>query len=483
MVANTASAQGTPPAHCTTPPAGISEEAKVELQAQCATLYKELTEAAIQKAKVDSKTAGLTTTIPNAPTGAITTTASNDKYPTILAAAALSYAGNVVGTRICNQARLTGAANLVVGLPSDYRRAQTQKLKIKSDSNLIILRINHKAEVLKSTREIAENARARQLAGGSGGRIRPQEFVPSSDGEGDPEVVPNEVETSFAADVASTAGILTGVGNAVNSVANMFQSDVTITPVAVSLSDKTLMTAIKRGVVESRCPILTPEFTSNSFDPFTIEQHNSELALNNLKGEAVKLLSYLGTLPIEGKDETEQNAFKAKLAKIKLDTQTTVQESENQVKSFWNSLYSNQVVQVLDPTTKNKTDVILPSVIEEINISDAALSGGRKHFIGAKIVTSAATHIQSKGLFRSDRLHYTGSVVVEYEVVDQFGTTQISGLFDASMADLVKDKDGFTPTFGIVDNPHYLRPNPIGVTENHTYHTVPNHSIYRYEGK
>jgi len=471
----------TPPTFCATTPAGLSEEAKADLQAQCAAIYNEYAKAALQKAKIDAKSAGLTTTIANAPTGKVTEiNAANDKYPTIFAAAALSYAGNEVGQRICHQARMAGAPKLVVGLPSDYRRAQTQKSKIKSDADLIKLRINNKAETFRTLKITAEK-RVAEL------RTSTLTLAGKADNEKDNNTssVETASENKLISDVAVAGNVITGVANVVNNVANLFQSDVTITPVAVNLSDKTLMSAIKRGILQNNCPVMTPEFTSKSIDPFPNEKNQMEIALTSLKVAATNLISYVESQlpPLEGLDEAKRTKILADFAKFKLDTQNTVRSSEDQAQTFWNGLYTNEVVQVTDSTTNKATEVILPSLIEDINISEAALSGGNKHFIGAKVVTSAATHIQSKGLFRSDRLHYTGSVVIEYEVVDQYGITQMSGLYDASIAELVRDDEGFIPRIGIVDNPGNLLPNKNNIPNSLASATNSKMSVYTYESR
>lgn len=414
----------------------IPEDQRDAVKEICDSVRLELVKAQIEDLRNAAKLEGLDTDAPNEGTTTLNGVATG--YASVLAVQAAARAGGEMGGEICRQAR---GRTIYFGMPQQYRQsANLKKHYLRRIKSLQSQHITAATAITQATQSVST------LEVEVNNAIVAAQAQPEENGGTD------EIKNFLAPGVVTAVGQIIGTTNVLNDLTKLVRSNVTITGISPDIPDEAVAYAIKSGITaaartQGGCRIASPESNLDANDPLEGELNSLYIKLSDLQGTLDTLVGQMTTsvARIRLVDTNAADDLKETLTGLETKARTIVNNASTESEKIWTELATASGSGATPKTT----------LLDRIISADVAVRDRNAVFLDARQVKSAAAQVHSKGLFRTDRLHFSGSVVVGYELVDRTGHTLGSGMFDASRAEQIRDRTGFNSRNGRITSFDY----------------------------
>lgn len=399
----------------------MPEDQRDAVKEVCDSVRFELVRSQLDELQNAAKLKGLDTDAPNE--GTTTFNGVADGYASVLAVGAAAHAGGEMGVEICRQAQ---GRTIYFGMPQEYR----QSVQLK---NHFTRRIRSLQDQFDASAGAINEANLEVAAA--------EKTVIAAFTIAAAEGVANEGAKSLAfAGALAAVNEITGTANLLNDLTKLLRSDVTVTGINPNVPDEAVTYAIKSGILTAArtyggCRIASPESDLSANNPLNDELDSLYGNLSELRMSQNNLLRQMAVSisKVALTDKTAAAELEKKLKKLETMATNLVNTAGTQTEKIWTEL----------ATTNGSGPTSNTTLLDRMISADRAVNDMNAVFLDARQVKSAAAQVHSKGLFRTDRLHFSGSVVVGYELVDRTGNTLGSGMFDSSRAEKIRDRTGF----------------------------------------
>lgn len=430
------------------------EEQKKEADAQTALLKSQNALLAEQKlakeAELDKLTAGLPTPDSKGLEGTVDTSKASDEFGKILAYSAINEAAGTIAKDVC--AKTDGSIYIYDG---------REFAILVAKENTIRSTLRRMTEGFRQQKKTLENAD--QIRSAIDDIVNAPADKQASDLQQS-----DKLSLTQAAEAALQA--IPAVLGAVADITKLFRTDSTLAGIAVTTNESALRAAVlNQALTDDECVgrFKDPRHAIvDSDNPFEDDLQDAEDAAAEVAAERDQAfidIEAARLLALNKAATYEQSASAIfNLAEGRPDKKMTTQELK-QFNDFKLLEGEAKARATLLEYSRNRADAAiiaslgaLSTLKTELTTAEAGKSSPLQNFaawsrmkdedaafLTMKVETSGAQSVVSKNTFRSDRLAYSGSVVVSYELISKDGVVLAGGLIDATEVSQAKLSKGF----------------------------------------